>query len=224
MTAEACRSRRESLGSYLLGRLSDDERAALEAHLEGCPQCRAEAASLEPLVQLLPLADPARVETQPAPPADLGDRIARQIEAERGAVRRTRVRWRLGWAGAAAAAAAAALIAVVLASGGGQSAPSRQVSFASLPPGVEINAALEPRSFGTQIHMWVHGVSSGTLCRVFLRRADGTEVPAGTFTYRWGDESGAVLSSGLDLSRARKIVVRAGPHTYSAPLSPTAAS
>jgi hypothetical protein len=66
--------------------------------------------------------------------------------------------------------------------------------------------------------MSVHGVESGTLCRVYLRRGDGMKVPAGTFRYRYGDESAAVLSSALDLSQAQAIVVEAGPHTYSAPL------
>jgi anti-sigma factor RsiW len=224
MTAERCRPHRESIGAYLLGGLSAEEQAGLEAHIEGCPDCRAEAESLRQMADLLSLADPERVQAPAsAPPPGLADRIAGQIESERRGRRRTRVRWRLGWAGAAAAAAATALIALVLAGGGGGSgspdgSPENRVTFASVPQGVEINAALEPRSFGTQIRMSVHGVESGTLCRVYLRRGDGMKVPAGTFRYRYGDESAAVLSSALDLSQAQAIVVEAGPHTYSAPL------
>ena len=222
MTAEGCRPYRESLGAYLLGGLSADEIAGLEAHLEGCAACRAEAESLEPLVRMLPLADPQRVQAPVSPPAGLADRIAGQIAAERKQKqkRRVRIRWRLGWAGAAAAAAATALIALLIAGGGGESSPQQHVSFASVPPGVEINASLEPRSFGTEIRMWVHGVQSGTLCRVSLRRGDGSSVPAGTFRYRYGDDAGAVLSSALDLSQARAIVVRAGNRTFTQPLPP----
>jgi anti-sigma factor RsiW len=222
MTAERCRPYRESLGAYLLGGLDDHERPGLEAHLEGCAECRAELESLRPMVALLPLADPERVESPALPPAGLGDRIAKQIQGERRQKRRRRLQWRIGWAGAAAAAAATALIALVIAGGGGggETSPQQKVNFASVPAGVEINASLEPRSFGTQIRMWVHGVQSGTLCRVSLRSGDGTDVPAGTFRYRYGDDAGAVLSSALDLSQARAIVVRAGNRTFTQPLPP----
>ena len=66
--------------------------------------------------------------------------------------------------------------------------------------------------------MYVKGVRSGTLCRVYLRGPRGERVPAGTFTYRWGDDSEAVLSSALDLSRTRAIGVRAGNRTFVAPV------
>ena len=66
--------------------------------------------------------------------------------------------------------------------------------------------------------MYVKGVSSGTLCRVYLRGRGGDASPAGTFRYRWGDDSTAVLSSALDLSRTRAIGVRAGGRTFVAPV------
>ena len=62
------------------------------------------------------------------------------------------------------------------------------------------------------------GIRSGTLCRVFLRGPNGARVPAGAFRYRWGDDSEAVLSSALDLSRTRAIGVRAGNRTFIAPV------
>ena len=71
--------------------------------------------------------------------------------------------------------------------------------------------------------MYVSGIRSGTLCRVFLRGPHGARVPAGTFRYRWGDDSEAVLSSALDLSRTRAIGVRAGNRTFVAPVEVTGA-
>jgi hypothetical protein len=68
--------------------------------------------------------------------------------------------------------------------------------------------------------MYVSGVRSGTLCRVFLRDANGSRLPAGSFRYRWGDDSRAVLSSALDLSRTRGIGVRVGNRTFVAPVDP----
>ena len=47
MTADDHRDWRLSLGAYALGDLPADERAALAAHIEGCPECRAELRELE---------------------------------------------------------------------------------------------------------------------------------------------------------------------------------
>ena len=112
----------------------------------------------------------------------------------------------------------ASLLALVILPGGGESQPQQEVSFGSLPKGIEIGAMLEPHAFGTEIHMYVSGVRSGTLCRVFLRAEDGTRYPAGSFRYRWGDDSDAVLSSALDLSRTAAIGVHAGNQTFIAPV------
>lgn len=219
MKTDNCRQWRESLGAYALGQLSDDERVGLEAHLDGCPDCRAEAESLGLVAALLPHGDPRHFGPAPAPPADLGDRIAAQIGAERRSRVRRR-RWRLGLTlgGATAAAAAAAVLAIAVLAGGGSTEPAQHIAFRSLPPGVQINATLRPHSFGTEIDMYVEGVPSGTLCRVYLKGPDGVPVSAGTFRYRWGDESGAELSSALDLSRTRAIVVHAGDRTFMAPV------
>jgi len=216
MTAEGCRRWRESLGVYALGALDGPERAALEAHLDGCQECRDEAASLAGVARVLPLADPARLGAAPEPPAALGRRISAGIAAERRSARRRR-RFRVGFGLAAATAAAAAVVALVLPGGGAE--PTQRVDFASLPPGVRISAALEPRAFGTQIRMQVSGIRSGTLCRVYLRRSGGGRVAAGSFRYRYGGDSEATMSSALDLSRAEAVVVKAGQRTFQAPIA-----
>jgi hypothetical protein len=224
MTTDNCREWRISLGAYALGQLSEDERAGLEAHLEGCPECRAEAESLGAVARLMPLADPARIsEPAPGPPAQLRERIETVIGAERASERRVRRRRRFGFAfGGLATAAAAAVLAIVAFSGGGGGgegpAPEQHIAFAHLPKGMRIDAALQPHAFGTEIRMYVSGVRSGTLCRVFLRGDDGHSYPAGSFRYRWGDDSEAVLSSALDLSRTRAIGVHAGDRTFVAPV------
>jgi hypothetical protein len=215
-----------SLGAYALGDLPDDERAAVAAHLEGCEECRAELRSLEGVAALLPLADPARIEAPAArPPADLGARIEAQIAAEsaREGREKRRRRLRFGFGGAVAAAAVAAILAIAILPLGGESSPAQQVKFASLPNGMSIDATLEPHAFGTEIEMYVKGVRSGTLCRVFLRDAKGRTYSAGSFRYRWDPDSHAVLSSALDLSQATEIGVHAGGRTFTAPVEPTTA-
>jgi putative zinc finger protein len=217
--AESCRQWRESLGAYALGHLPEAERTGIEAHLDGCPECRRELASLKSVSSLLPLADPDRFGAVPAPPAGLGDRIAAQIGSERRVARRRRLRIGLACGGAAAAAVAAVLAIFVL-SGGESPGGDQHVAFEALPSGMKIGATLEPHSFGTEIHMYVKGVSSGTLCRVYLRRPDGTELSAGSFRYRWRGDDNAVLTSALDLSKTAAISVRVGDRTFVAPIDP----
>jgi anti-sigma-K factor RskA len=80
---------RDELAAYLLGALEPSEAAALEEHLAGCEECRAELESLRPAVQTLPEAvEPAR------PPAALRARIMGEIEADAKATHTPIV---LGW-------------------------------------------------------------------------------------------------------------------------------
>jgi Putative zinc-finger len=222
MRAEECRRWRQSLGAYTLGHLDTDERAAVEAHLERCPECLAEARQLAPLSHLLSLADPGHLESTPAPPAGLADRVAATVAAERRMrARRRRRRTALALAGATGAVAVAAAVAFLPGDDGGAPAPGaaeQRVSFRSLPPGAAITAELEPASAGTLIRVGVDGLRPGTLCRVYLRREDGRRVPAGSFRYSSERGDDAVLTSGLDLSSASALVLVAGRWTYTARL------
>jgi hypothetical protein len=217
MKTDACRERRESLGAYALDQLPPDERAGLEAHLEGCPSCRAELEQLAALVRPMSLADPARFESAPALPAALGARVAASIVKERLSRRRRRMRF--GFAFGGAAAALAAVLVLLVLPGGETVGPEQHVTFAQLPKGVKISAKLIPNAFGTEIHMYVKGVSSGTLCRVYLRSQGGTKLSAGTFRYRWGEDSYPILSSALDLSKTAAMEVQVGDRAYFAPVA-----
>jgi putative zinc finger protein len=216
MKAEGCREWRERIGALVLGQLPEEERFATEAHLDGCPACRAEAEALAPVASLLGRADPGRLVPAPAPPPRLGERIVRRIAVERLAERRRRTRLRLGLTAAAAAAAAAAVITLV---GADQSTPSETVAFRSLPRGASAEATLAPRPWGSEVSVQVHGFRPGTLCRVWLRRSDGRQVSAGSFRYVYDGESDhAGLSSALAPDDATAIGLRAGSKTYVAPL------
>ena len=133
MTTEGCREWRGLLGAYALDQLPVDERAGLEAHLEGCAECRAELDSLAGVARLMPLADPERFATAPSPPTGLGDRVLAAVESERragGRRARGRRRRRFGLALSGAVATAAAVLAIVaLGGGGGEAPPQREVAF-----------------------------------------------------------------------------------------------
>jgi Putative zinc-finger len=218
MKTERCRDWRPSLGAYTLGHLSEEERTALEAHLDGCQDCRAEVETLSGVAQLLPFADPAHFGPAPKPSAELGRRIAAQIGSERRVNRRRR-QWRIGFGLSGAVAATATVLAILVLPSGGGGVPEQNVQFAGVPKGAHIGATLEPHAYGTEIHMYVSGIRSGTLCKVYLRDSSGGTVSAGTFRYRWGGDSEAVLSSALDLSRTTAIEVHAGNRTFVAPVS-----
>jgi len=221
MTAEDCRIWRERLGAFVLGQLGPQERAAMQAHLEGCADCRAEAESLAPMAGVLSRADPERLGAVPAPPAHLGDRIARRIAAERRAIRRRRVRAGLAL-GAAAAVAATAGILLAVAFTGSSEAPrpiSHTVAFQDVPKGVSVRATLEAQPWGSDISIRARGFPPGMLCTVWLRRADGKRIPAGSFRYVYSGESDeAQLSSGLDPRDVTAIGMSAGGRTYVAPI------
>jgi len=223
MKTDSCRDWRASLGAYSLGHLTVDERVGLEAHLEGCPDCRAEVESLTDVAKLLAFADPAHFGPAPKPSPELGERITSTIGAERRVQRRRRQR-RFGFAlSGAVAATAAAVFAIAILPGGG-SEPEQHIKFTSVPPNVTIAATLEPHAFGTEIRMYVKGIRSGTLCQVYLRDSRGESVSAGTFRYRWGNDAEAVLSSALDLSSTEAIEVHAGGRTFVAPVDRPAAA
>jgi hypothetical protein len=219
MRAEECREWRERIGALVLGQLPEDERFATEAHLEGCPSCRAEAEALAPVASLLTRADPERLGPAPEPPPNLGDRIARRIAAERHTEWRGRTRLRIGLGVAAAAAAAAAALLVVALLGSPESTPSETVAFHSLPRGAWAEVSLAPRPWGSEISVQVGGFRRGTLCQMWVRRDDGKRVPAGSFRYVYqGGSEHAGLSSAVTPDHATAIGLQVGSKTFVAPL------
>ena len=128
--------------AYVLGALADDELERYRVHIEGCAQCRAEVAELQPVVDELPAGVPPATA-----PAELHERILATVRAEASLLRaagegadhappRTpRVR-RSGAIGGALALAAAIAVALALVlttgSGGGERVFHARIS-ASVP-------------------------------------------------------------------------------------------
>lgn len=68
---------RDDAGPWVLGALDEDDTRAYAVHLEGCRECQAEVAALQPVADVLPLAAP-----QELPPPALKDRIMAVVESE----------------------------------------------------------------------------------------------------------------------------------------------
>ena len=216
MKADGCRAWREQIGSFVLGHLDRDEQAALQAHLDACAPCSAEAKELLPVASLLDVADPQR--PSPSAPAGLGERIFSAIDA-RGRAARARRRRRIALAASLALAGVGAFVAALALTGSPPTSSQESVAFHSLPAGVEIGAKLESRRWGTEIRLKVRGVRPGTVCTVWLRRHDGTRARAGSFRYLYEGGSDQVrLATALQRSEATGVGLRAGGKTFEASL------
>ncbi|MBC6447628.1 anti-sigma factor family protein [Actinokineospora xionganensis] len=180
---DAHRSLRELLGAYALDQLDDHERIAVDAHLAGCPDCRAELDEIAPVAQSLRLVDLDRLgQLAPAPPASLGDAVLARIQIER-ARRREAPRWALP--------AAAVVAAIALGAGVGWVAhpdvPDQPVvlleavEVAGPDARISASADLVPHTWGVEIKLTASGFEAGAPYRVAVTTVDGNKVPAGEF-------------------------------------------
>jgi hypothetical protein len=176
---------RETMGAYLLGDLDEAERARLRNHLRGCSQCRAELASLTPLVASVADVDIDALYDEPTPDESLEQRVLAAVAGER---RRERRRTAIRAGGLAAAAALLAAVAF----GAGiavdrtdsttqPTVPLEPVAVVSNRPGVTARADLVDHSWGVEIKLEVRGLREGVRYRGTVRDTDGREHPAGAF-------------------------------------------
>ncbi|MEU9890906.1 anti-sigma factor [Sphaerisporangium sp. NPDC051011] len=73
--SSGCEDVRMSLGAHMLGALDADEAARVEAHMETCPECRAEFEELSGLSALLSRVSEEDVEQVASPPTAVLDRL-----------------------------------------------------------------------------------------------------------------------------------------------------
>lgn len=167
------------LGAYVLGGLDADERRGFEAHLDGCAQCRAEAADFAPLPALLSKADPADLEPEPEVFGADVLMLRKALAARRAARRRNR---RMLVSGAVAAAAAAIVIGVIAIPGGQQSTPGSG-TFAMHPVATDVTGVvtLTPRPWGTAISLDLQKLPTGGVFTLRTMDNDGSMHPAATW-------------------------------------------
>ncbi len=182
MNEDTHRALRELLGAHALDQLDEHQRLAVDAHLAGCPGCRAELAEVRPAAEGLRLVDPGRLGARPAPPADLGERVLARIAAERR-TRKPRPRW------VAPVAAAAAALAL---GGGvgwwahpdpapGPRGPLEAVAVRAPDSRISASAELVPHTWGVEIKLTATGFDAGRPYRVAVTDAGGRRVSAGEF-------------------------------------------
>jgi hypothetical protein len=162
-----------SLGVYALGAADPGERRRVEAHLPGCPACRAELMRLAPLPSLLARVpdDMLAVGQPPGPEA-----------GHPAPGRRARQRFGRPWRAAAIAASVAAAAGVaggfwLVPRDAGHQPATITVAGANPAMHVSATAALTATSWGTSIQLHLRGVPLNIQCRLIVRsRAGATEV------------------------------------------------
>ena len=206
MTTDPCRDWRGALGAAALGGIDPAEAIALQAHLDGCPACRAELRDLTAVARALAAVPIERVTSAPAePPGALGDRVFERVARER-VVRRGRHTRRVLVGAGAFASAAAAVVALVLllVSVGGPASGTKVVLTSHM--GASASATLHAKSVGTEVDVKFAGLRPGHYYWLWLTGADGDRIAAGTFSgSRHSTE--IRLMAALPLSETRRIWV-----------------
>jgi len=202
-------------GSYVLGALSADERAAFEQHLASCPACTDRVRQLARLPAMLAgLRASAYDDVQDGPPATLRSDLVRHIRAER----RRRRRFTAGLAGVAAACVLA--LAVIAWPTSHSSAPRtgarpQAMSPVNVSTSLHATAALTAVEWGTQIRLQCRYTAPGTpsvdyLLVVFDR--SNAPHPAGSWKLVPGKVTDFTGGTALPRDQISKVEIAVGDH------------
>jgi len=175
---------RLSLGSYVLGSLEPADRAALDAHLPGCPACREELASYAALPALMSRLsiDQVRQPTPTVPPTVL-NRALDAVAAERNSTVTQLRRWRRA---TVLSAAAATIVAVVLGATLGHTQTSSPPEGTALVAAAGVSASgsalLQAKPWGTAVSLQLQGLPQGDSFTAWVTAPNGTRSIAATWT------------------------------------------
>lgn len=192
------RALQELLGSYVLGHLGGGDADRVRAHLDGCPECRAEHDDLEPLARRLDAVDPTAFGQLAAPPPTLGDDVWRAVAHERAERDADEVDRRRAASDVSARRdrtrllAVAATVVVALGVGGAvgrttapepPAVPTEAISMVpATDRSVSVDSAdLVAHTWGVELRIVAEGFARGETFRAAFRTEDGELVPAGEF-------------------------------------------
>jgi len=202
---EGCGRWHGLLALEVVGQLDDDDRVALSAHLDGCPECRDQRSELSPLAHALPAADPDHLGAPAVPPA-LRSAVLDRLRVD-GRRRKRRVGLYLG--GSVAAVGIALAVVVGVAGSGSAPAPTPGHTVAlEGRHGVSASARLTPEPWGTAVHLQETGQGGGQVLTVSMRSTAGSWWDAGTYRTVTGHTVRVELACGVPASRISSIWVR----------------
>jgi hypothetical protein len=204
MTAERCEAWRGLVGLEVVGQLDPDQRVALDAHVDQCPECRQERQSLLSLADALAGADPDHLQSAAMPMAleesVLG--MLRSAEARRMAMARRRRNVLTLSAGAAAVLVALGLMLSVA----GHSA-GRTVALSG-PGATRAIVSLTAESWGTSVQLSEARPSSTGVLALWMRTSSGTWWEAGTYRASTGRSVHVTMACAVQASAISQVWVR----------------
>jgi len=206
---------KDEVGAYLLGALSDSERASFEGHLVDCPECRHEVERLRPAADLLPRSV-EQVEPPPSLKRSLMEVVEREAKERDGAPSLgrsptgARLRGLLGGSLRPALVGAAVVLAVAIGFGIGQLGGGDDGRT------VVASSSLQDASGSLRIHdddavLEVRGMptlKAGQVYQAWVQR-DGMIEPEPTFEV--GADGQASVAVPEDLSDADAVMVTREP-------------
>jgi predicted anti-sigma-YlaC factor YlaD len=204
---------RSPLAAYVLGALADEEKQALDTHLAGCDECRAELTELTELEAMLGEVPPEAFLDGPPEGGDLLlQRTLRQVRKERvQAGRPRRLLVAAGIAGLVAAALAGGTLigrgtapAPQAGSGGTPTASAPAASptasgvrtFAAKDPntGASMTVTLTPAAGWVKLHVKAEGIKQGQRCVLTVVDKAGHHTQAGSWLVSAnGEKNGTTL-------------------------------
>jgi Putative zinc-finger len=176
MTTEPCEHFRGLIAMEIVGQLSDDERVALVAHVDGCAACREERHDLSVLPAALEAGDPDHFGEHELP-FRLQSAVLQRLRVEERHERRARRSRIIALSAVAATVAGVALaVSLVLSAGNG----AKQVDLQG-PSNVHAFARLTPQPWGTQVDLRASGQKIGQVVTVDVSTTSGTWWQVGTY-------------------------------------------
>jgi hypothetical protein len=173
-----CDYYRGLLAAQVVGEVIGDEALALSGHLDGCADCRLEAADLRALAAVLPAADIAHLEGHQMPielEKAVLDGLQSEVRRDLRSRRARRVRYAVGGAVAAGVVALAVVLATVL-----PAHPGQTVALTG-ERGVQASIHLTAESWGTAVDLQESGQPGGEVLTVAMQTTSGTWWTAGTY-------------------------------------------
>jgi hypothetical protein len=204
VTPDGCEHWQGLLALEVVGQLTETDRLALGAHLDGCPACRDQRHDLAGLARILPAADPDHLGGHDVP-FELQSAVFDRLRADARQHRRTRgARYVLG-----AVAAAVVALALVFGLSGSTGAPRTGHTVALVgAAGVRASARLMSEPWGTAIDLQETGQTGGQVLTVSMRSTSGSWWAAGTYDTVTGRTVRVDLACGVPASKISSIWVR----------------
>jgi hypothetical protein len=211
---DVCEQWRGLIAMRALGDLSIDDATALDAHLEGCADCRAMADELASTVSMLAFVDVASIEPTALVPPELSARVLGDLH--RAAAMERRRRRIIVSSVSLVGAIAAALILFAVVSGTSPTTNERTLALQG-SASVTAKAVLTDQSWGTTVDFSESGLPGGGVYTVSMKTATGAWWTAGTYRSVSGRTVNATMAcavamkniTGLRVENAKGVTVLA---------------